>query len=479
MKRSIRTQMLFQYVVIVIICMLVIPAGISKLLDRQFRLFSSERLREDQQEAVKVLEETYGSYGYWNKERLSELRGDILRWPMVHVALYDPEGILIAEFRRSMRHGPMRGSGTRKDNNDLSGIIRPRGPELIMNEMAVSSGADLAGKVRFLSLPFNDSREGLFLKKFNYHMKYAIGFMLIIAVIISFVMADAISRPVLNVSRMASLMGKGRYRADEDLKSNITELETLIESIKRLGLGLEEQEELRKRLMSDIAHELRNPLAIIKSHLEAFEDGVWEPTGERIKLTVDEIDRLSKMISEIEKLTSIENAGNGFMPRATDLSNLAETAAVNFDALYRSKSVDLKREIEADVFMAADEARIRQAVENLLSNALRYTDRGGSVIISLKRSGDSVSIKVRDTGIGISEKDLPYIFERFYRTDKSRTRSSGGLGIGLAITKAIVEAHGGRITAESREGEGSTFTITLPSAGTKDSLDGGASSLET
>ena len=185
------------------------------------------------------------------------------------------------------------------------------------------------------------------------------------------------------------------------------------------------------------------------------------------------------MISEIEKLTSIENAGNGFMPRATDLSNLAETAAVNFDALYRSKSVDLKREIEADVFMAADEARIRQAVENLLSNALRYTDRGGSVIISLKRSGDSVSIKVRDTGIGISEKDLPYIFERFYRTDKSRTRSSGGLGIGLAITKAIVEAHGGRITAESREGEGSTFTITLPSAGTKDSLDGGASSLET
>ena len=214
--------------------------------------------------------------------------------------------------------------------------------------------------------------------------------------------------------------------------------------------------------MSDIAHELRNPLAIIKSHLEAFEDGVWEPTRERIKLTVDEIDRLSKMISEIEKLTSIENAGNGIVLGSADLSNLTERVAMTFDPLYRSKSVDLKREIEADVFLAADETKIRQAVENLLSNALRYTDSGGTVTLSLVRSDGAADIKVSDTGIGISEQDLPYIFERFYRTDKSRTRSSGGLGIGLAITRAIVEAHGGKVMAESREGEGSTFTITLP-----------------
>lgn len=466
--------MLFQYVVIVIICMLVIPAGISKLIDRQFRLFSSDRLREDQQETVRVLEEIYTSYGYWDKERLSELRGEILRWPMVHVALYDPQGFLITEFRRQARSSAMRGPGMKNDRGDGPGFVRPGRGELVMNEMPVSSGGNLAGNVRFLSLPFNDSREGLFLKKFNLHMKYAIAFMLLISVIISFVMANAISRPVLNVSKMASLIGKGRYRAEEDLKSDITELETLIESIKRLGLGLEEQEDLRKRLMSDIAHELRNPLTIIKSHLEAFEDGVWEPTGERIKLTVDEIDRLSKMISEIEKLTSIENAGNGVVMGTTDLSNLTETAAVTFDPLYRSKSVELKREIEPNVFIAADEVKIRQAVENLLSNALRYTDSGGSVTLALSRCGGSVCIKVSDTGIGISEKDLPYVFERFYRTDKSRTRSSGGLGIGLAITKAIVEAHGGRVGAESTEGEGSTFTITLPLTGTEDILHGGA-----
>lgn len=350
------------------------------------------------------------------------------------------------------------------DRNQSPAFVRPGRGELVMSELPVSSDGRLVGKVRFLCLPFNDSREGLFLKKFNSHMKYAIGFMLIIAVIISFVMANAISRPILNVSKMASLIGKGRYRAEEDLKSNITELQQLIDSINRLGLSLEEQEELRKRLMSDIAHELRNPLTIIKSHLEAFEDGVWEPTKERVKLTVDEIDRLSGMISEVEKLTSIENAGRGLVLGSINLSNEIERVAMTFEPLFSAKSVELKREIEEGVMLAADGDKIRRAVENLLSNALRYTDSGGMTTVSLEKQERDVCIKVKDTGIGISDSDLPYVFERFYRTDKSRTRSSGGLGIGLAITKAAVEAHGGSVTAESSEGKGSTFIIRLPLA---------------
>lgn len=462
MKRSLRTQMLVQYVVIIIICMLVIPTGISKLLDRQFRLYSSDRLKDDQQEAVRVLEEIYSSGGYWDRNMLAELSGNILRWPMVHAALYDSDGTLIAEFRRSMRHGAMRGPGPMKENDKTQSFMRATSPELVMNEIPVSYEDKVVGKVRFLCLPFRESREGVFLKKFNSLMVYAIAFMLMIAVIISFIMANVISRPVLNVSKRASLISRGKYRVQDDLRSDITELQLLIDSINRLGLGLEEQEELRKRLMSDIAHELRNPLTIIKSHLEAFEDGVWEPTKERVKLTVDEIDRLSRMISEIEKLTSIENAGKGLVIESINLSKEIERVAMTFDPLFSAKSVELKREIEEDVMFAADGDKIRQAVENLLSNALRYTDSGGEASISLEKSVGEVYIKVKDTGIGISSEDLPYIFERFYRTDKSRARSSGGLGIGLAITKAAVEAHGGSVSAESREGKGSTFIIRLP-----------------
>ena len=462
MKRSLRTQMLLQYVVIVLICMLVIPAGISRLLDSQFRLFSSDRLKEDQLEAVRVLGEIYDAAGYWDVRVLAEHRGEILRWPIVRAVLFDNEGRTVTEFRRPMRHGGMRGSGIKREPGDSFPMAGHVGTELVANEFTISSGSNIIGKVRFLCLPFRESREGLFLKKFNSHMIFAIAFMLVIAVVISFFMANAISRPVLNVARMASLIGRGRYRIKDDVKSDITELEILIESMKRLGASLEAQEELRKRLMGDIAHELRNPLAIIKSHLEAFEDGVWEPTADRVRLTVGEIDRLSKLISDIERLTSIEETGSTEIKGSIDLSEEIRKIVEMYDPLYRAKSVTLSGEIAQGISLAADAGRIRQAVENLLSNSLRYTESGGKVSLTLERAGDKVVIRVIDTGMGISKDDIPYIFERFYRTDRSRARTSGGLGIGLSIVKAAVESHGGEVKAESEEGKGTIFSITLP-----------------
>lgn len=131
----------------------------------------------------------------------------------------------------------------------------------------------------------------------------------------------------------------------------------------------------------------------------------------------------------------------------------------------------LLREIQPDVTAAVDMAKLRRAVENLLQNAMRYTDIDGEVKLSLKKYGDIAEISVQDSGIGICEKDLPFIFERFYRTDKSRTRDSGGMGIGLAIAKAIVEAHGGEIIVRSKEGGGSKFAITLPIRSLPDTED--------
>jgi signal transduction histidine kinase len=184
--------------------------------------------------------------------------------------------------------------------------------------------------------------------------------------------------------------------------------------------------------------------------------------GRAAQLTVDEIDRLSRMISEMYRKADFDReCRKRIVLGSADLSDLTGMVAMTYDPLYRSKSVDLKREIEL-MYPLRQMRRKKQAVENLLSNAHRYTDSGGLWTLSLARSDGTAVIKVSDTGIGISEQDLPYIFERFYRTDKSRTRSSGGLGIGLAITRAIVEAHGGNVRAESREGKGSTFTITLP-----------------
>jgi len=457
MKRSLHTQMLLQYVAIVIICMIVIPASISKLLDRQFRRFAEEKLVEDQQEIVLFMQQIYSRGDSWNSVLLYELKGDFLRWPIIRAVLFDADGVVVREFRRQMKRGMdgMRGS-PRWHNDD--GTAK----ELVFRDEPIIVRGQKVGTMRFICLPFNDSREGGFLREFNRHMAYAVAFMIVIAVIIAFFMAERISRPVLNVAKRASAISEGHYKIADKMSSDITEIQTLIDSIDRLGLALEAQEELRKRLISDMAHELRNPVTIIKSHLEAFEDGVWEPTAERVKLTVDEIDRLSGLITEVETLMSVESADGCISLLPANLSEELENIALVFDPLFANKSVSLIRDIQPDVCVNVDMAKMRRVIENLLSNALRYTDSGGKASISLKRLERVVEISVADTGIGIPEKDIPYIFERFYRTDESRARKSGGMGIGLAIVKAIVEAHGGNIRVDSKVGAGSIFTVTIP-----------------
>lgn len=462
MGRSLRTKMLFQYVGIVLICMVVIPTAISELLDWQFRRFAGEKLLEDRQEIVLLLQEVYARKDSWDNEFIKQLHGDFLRWPIINATVYDADNNVVKVFaRRRMRHikkvpaeggKPLFVQRTPPDNMG----------KLITIEDGIIVKGRTVGRISFTCLPFKDSRDGLFLTRFNKMLYMSVAFMLFIAVLISFFMADRISRPVLMAVKRAHQISKGDYKVKDDVRSDITEIQALIDSMDRLGLALEEQETLRKRLTSDIAHELRNPVTVVKSHLEAFEDKVWEPTPERIKLTVDEIERLSRLISEVEKLSVIESTDGGLNISNVNISDALEKIALSFDPLFANKSVALDRDIARGLVTAADISKLRQAFENILSNALRYTDSGGSVIIKAGRAGDKIVVSFKDTGIGISAEDLPNIFERFYRTDKSRTRASGGMGIGLAITSAIVEAHGGTISVDSTEGRGTVFTVSLP-----------------
>lgn len=475
LNRSLRSQMLFQYVALVLVCMLIIPMTVSWLLNRQFRRFANEKVSEDKQQLVAIVSKAYIRNKGWNVKMLAAFHGEMLRWPMERVVIQNADGKFLRELRHAPRHGKMH-MNMEPSEGQLGamkhGNVPPRRPtdqlrdarrRLVASQQDIKVNGKTVGKVTFFIQPFNESRDGLFLRTFTLHMAGGVGIMILIAVIIAFIMTNKISRPILNTAKRASLISKGDYHEMSDqLHSNITEIQVLIDSIDRLGLELEDQEKLRKRLMSDIAHELRNPITVVKSHLEAFEDGVWNPTPERLRLTRAEVDRLSLLISEVEKLTTIENAGNSLSISITNLSELFEKTALTFDPLFANKSVKLEKDIEKGIETAVDPAKIRQVTENLISNALRYTDSGGTVRLALKVAGDNAVLTVKDNGIGISKEDLPNIFERFYRTDKSRARESGGIGIGLAIVKAIVEAHNGTIEVESKEGCGSMFTVTLP-----------------
>jgi len=275
-------------------------------------------------------------------------------------------------------------------------------------------------------------------------------------------MKEIFLQPIYAIRENAKHIEDGRYSLVEDVDSDTVELDELANSIQNMAMRLEKQEELRKRLTSDIAHELRTPLSTVNSHLEAFIDGVWEPTPERLVLLQDEIRRLTSLIKDLGDLSYMESGEIKLAMKVVNLSELIANVIESFEPLFISDEKVIRADIKKDVFVHGDSDRLNQVLINLISNALKYTNQGSTVDVSFRSDDQKAEIIIKDDGIGIDEKDIPYVFERFYRSDLSRNRSTGGKGIGLTITKTLVEAHHGTIKIDSAPGIGTTVTVMLP-----------------
>lgn len=275
------------------------------------------------------------------------------------------------------------------------------------------------------------------------------------------VLARRIARPIVKVTEVTREIAQGNYKIRFETESSTKELNELTKAVNRMAGALKEQEEMRRRMTADVAHELRTPLANVSSQLEAILEGVLEPSRERLERCFNELGRLSGIVSDLECLRQIESDQMILNREPVALLELAGSVRAAFETELAAKKLDCIVTGESAV-VNGDRNRLHQVVYNLVSNAVKYTPEGGKIEIAVKRLPEEGVISVKDTGIGIPQKELLLIFERFYRTDRSRSRKSGGAGIGLTIAKAIVEAHGGRILAESRDGEGSTFTVSLP-----------------
>ena len=280
-------------------------------------------------------------------------------------------------------------------------------------------------------------------------------------IVIGAYMARRMARPIARVVQTAGSIAGGDLSGRIHDRSGTKEIGALTDSINSLAETLEKQEALRKRLTADVAHELRTPLATLQSHVEAMIDGVWEPDKERLQGFHDEIVRLSRMVGDLEKLSAYEGENLTLHYERFDISGLVARLLLHFESEFKNKNIALHF-VEREQFLEADKDKISQVLINLISNALKYTQEGGSVAIEVSESGNEVQVSVRDTGIGIPEEDLPFIFERFYRTDKSRNRLTGGSGIGLTIAKSIAAAHRGSISVRSKMDEGSEFVLILP-----------------
>jgi signal transduction histidine kinase len=284
---------------------------------------------------------------------------------------------------------------------------------------------------------------------------------IILAIIVSLYITKRITAPLIEMRKVAEQMTQGNLQSRVAIRGK-DELAELGQALNHLTEELEKQEALRKNLTSDIAHELRTPLATLKSHMEAFKDGIWKPTPDRIDSCYEEIERLIHLVSDLEQLTRLESPGFTLEQSEEDLADIARQGVRSMQAAFVQKGVDLQVHANDGVRVRVDRKRVIQILVNLLSNALKFTDSGGKVMVRVKEETNGGMLIVSDNGAGIPSSEIPKVFERFYRVDKSRNRKLGGSGIGLTIVKKLVEAHEGKIWIESEEGKGTTVSILFP-----------------
>lgn len=284
---------------------------------------------------------------------------------------------------------------------------------------------------------------------------------IVLASCIGFLFARSLVAPINRMTSTARAIKEG----DLSARTNLTgedEIARLGETFDAMAESVEKDRMLERRLTTDVAHELRTPLMAIQATVEAMVDGVYEADEERLVTVNSEVQRLSRLVDALLKLSRLENRSSPLKEEIVNVGELIEGIVSTHEIFVSDSGLSLDYQAEEDVYVVGDPDMIRQATANLISNAVRYTPEGGSIHVSVRKGDIMASIAVRDTGIGLTREEAKMVFSRFWRADAGRTRESGGLGIGLAVVKEIVDRHGGWVQVEGEKDKGSCFTIHIP-----------------
>ncbi|WP_223067987.1 sensor histidine kinase [Paenibacillus caui] len=420
--------------------------------------YSFEKYTENQQEAeaaalIEDLEASYNhSTGQWTTETLMRISHQAMLRDYI-VRIYDSRKNMIWDSNKmgmSMHSNEAKGKGAQSadDQPSMQKAIMRDGQQIGLLEIQGIAGPFQVQNQRFLST-------------FTTLIWAALVLVIVGVYLFSVYISNGISHPLVQIKKIALRMREGDLSSRVTLANQTTEIEEVGLALNHLAEALEKQDKLRKNLTADIAHELRTPLAKIQSHIEAFQDGVWEATTDKLQVCHDQVIRLVQLISDLEKLTAAENPMLQLQKEAICLNEVIHDSFSTVAGQFKDKQISLNVVENKKVYMTGDYARLVQVFVNLLNNAYKYTNKGSiDVVVSEDRTEARVAIK--DTGMGIASDELPFIFERFYRGEKSRNRKTGGAGIGLAVVKVIVEAHGGNITVQSKLDEGTEFSVHFP-----------------
>lgn len=305
------------------------------------------------------------------------------------------------------------------------------------------------------------SEDSKFINSIHEVITISIFLSIFFALILGLLISRSISIPILKTTKATREISKGNYDEHISETFKIIEINELALWINKLAKDLKEHELTRKRIVSDVSHELRTPLAAIQINLEGIVDGVLEPDEERLEGIYKEILRVNRLVGELTKLARYENGNMELNRRVFNLKETLDSIVYTLEPQANIKDIKIIVN-KTNVEYYGDEDKIKQAIINLISNSIKYSNENGRIYIYLDFKKGSTILEIKDYGIGIPKENLKYIFERFYRADKSRDKSTGGFGIGLTITKEIVEAHSGTIQIESKVGKGTDVMISLP-----------------
>ncbi len=432
----------------------------------EFREYASQSSQNYVQSVASVLGSFYERDQDWTG--IDEVLADLLRSSSDRLVVADSEGIVVGDTGRDWLGDPASDAG-------LSG-----------GTAVVSSGEDVGQVYLFSSFARGGrgfgygggsqqqvaaSNEQDFLDRVNHWLIMVAIIAAVVALALGLVLIWQIVRPVKLLNRGARQVAEGNLACRVDIRSK-DELGELGRSFNAMAASLEGAEAERRRMIADVSHELRTPLTVIEGTVDGIQDGVFPADKEHLDAIREQTALLTRLTADLRDLSLADSGQLRLHLAATDIKDVLQRSLLTFAAPAGSKGIGLGSDLAPDLpRVEIDAARMDQVLGNLITNAIRHTPAGGRITVSARAiEGDrargvdspSVLVSVADTGEGIAPEHLPHVFDRFYRVEESRSRGDGGAGLGLAIVRQMVQAHGGTVWVESQPGRGSTFRFALP-----------------
>ncbi|NWF52430.1 MAG: HAMP domain-containing histidine kinase [Nitrospirae bacterium] len=438
------------FIVLLIVSLFALSAAyiLRELMIRDFRYYLEGEMEDKVYRVIANIEGSYEKYSGWNIDSLNENT----IWALMlglEIKIKDLNNRIIIDTETAFNKLSPSMQRRIKAITDIGLISKDK--DFSPYPLFISGKEIGRLEVRFLY----PEKEFFFIERSNRFLLFSLFAVGCAVTLFSIIFSRKLTEPIKKLDYAASAISAG------DLKSRVEiagsdEIKRLSETFNKMAENLEKQDLLRKKLISNVAHELRTPITVIKGEVEGMMDGLVPADKEHLLSLYEEINRIKKILDGIEDISQAEVSAMWIKKQKIHLKPFLKSIVERFSRIFIDKGINFEFINGEEIELNADPDRISQIVINLLSNALKATERGGNIWVKTGKHDSEVFIEIGDTGHGIKPDDLPYIFERFYKV------SEGGLGLGLSIAKELAEAHGGRIVAKSTYGKGSSFTVFIP-----------------